>query len=354
VNGGAVVWKNCSAWSLEKMIQRSGSSARKRLPISAAISRTCATSALSSVSGIVKNWGACGNMAPPTTDSPKNWVKHDLEVTGVPADFISKYPVNAGQTYTWTHRNYFLRLPTGYDAAKPYDVTIGMSGCGGSETVGSEGGYAPLGIAAGETQAIQVALSYVLSTAASTDCGGAVFDDGFTNSPDPAYLEAVIKDIGTKYCVDRARIFLSGYSSGAFEAITLGGTDSDILRGYGVQIGGGLRLTHPPFKKNPIAAIFVVGLQDTENPIGPLTMALHDSLGTAPARDEVLMRNGCVGNAHVPWDPAYPMCETYTGCPAKYPVVWCAITSGHLPNQADPAVGKYRYDGVWKFWSTLP
>src|SRR5947209_13156613 len=49
------------------MIQRSGSSTRRRLPISAATSRTCATSALSSVSGIVKNWGACGSMAPPIT-----------------------------------------------------------------------------------------------------------------------------------------------------------------------------------------------------------------------------------------------------------------------------------------------
>src|SRR6202044_1903178 len=67
VNGGAVVWKNCSAWSLEKMIQRSGSSARSLLPTSAATSRTWATSALSSVSGMVKNCGAWGSMAPPIT-----------------------------------------------------------------------------------------------------------------------------------------------------------------------------------------------------------------------------------------------------------------------------------------------
>src|SRR5215472_19195073 len=67
VNGGAALWKNCSAWSLEKMIHRSGLSARSLLPMSAATSRTCATTALSSVSGMVKNWGACGSMAPPTT-----------------------------------------------------------------------------------------------------------------------------------------------------------------------------------------------------------------------------------------------------------------------------------------------
>src|SRR5262249_3664453 len=49
------------------MIQRSGFSARSFLPMSAATSRTCATTFLSSVSGMVKNWGAWGSMAPPIT-----------------------------------------------------------------------------------------------------------------------------------------------------------------------------------------------------------------------------------------------------------------------------------------------
>src|SRR3954453_18713109 len=48
------------------MIQRSGLSARSRSPISAATSRTRSTTFLSSVSGIVKNCGAWGSIAPPT------------------------------------------------------------------------------------------------------------------------------------------------------------------------------------------------------------------------------------------------------------------------------------------------
>src|ERR1700722_8956172 len=49
------------------MIQRSGSSARSRAPISAATARTRSTLVLSSVSGSVKNCGAWGSIAPPTT-----------------------------------------------------------------------------------------------------------------------------------------------------------------------------------------------------------------------------------------------------------------------------------------------
>src|SRR5215472_18119632 len=49
------------------MIQRSGLSSRSLRPMSAATSQTFATTALSSVSGMVKNCGAWGSMAPPIT-----------------------------------------------------------------------------------------------------------------------------------------------------------------------------------------------------------------------------------------------------------------------------------------------
>ena len=113
----------------------------------------------------------------------------------------------------------------------------------------------------------------------------------------------------------------------------------------------------------------VEGLGDTPNPIGPITPpnGSLDSTGSAPARDEILKRNGCVpqdfvfdysdtakkqGNApHKQWDPAYPECVTYTGCPAAYPVVWCALPCGH---QCDNAGGVSYKAGIWKFWMSLP
>ncbi len=293
-------------------------------------------------------------MDPQPTDSATAWVKHDIEVAGVDPAFVAKYKPNAGTTYNWTHRNYYLKLPANYDSTKAYPITIGGSGCGGQETVGSEGGYAPLGTVPNQDKAILVSLSYVLASSAMSDCGGAVFADDFPNSPEVQYLAAVVKDVQGKYCNATNKVFLNGYSSGAFESVSLGCANSDIIRGYGVQIGGGLRINGPKPCKGPVAAMFVVGVQDDGNPIGPLATPLNDSLGSAPARDELLTRNKCVGTDTKPWDPDYPKCVTYTGCPAQYPVVWCPIDSGHLPDKNDPAVGKYRYDGIWKFWSTLP
>jgi poly(3-hydroxybutyrate) depolymerase len=293
----------------------------------------------------------CG-MQPGGTDSTTAWVKHDLDVTGVDPAFISSHAVNGGQMYSWTHRNYFMRLPTGYDPTKVYPVMIGQSGCGGTETVGSEGGYAPLGVAAGETQVIQVALSYVMSSAAlnyGNTCIG--FADDFPNTPETPYIAAVIKDIESKYCIDSKKIFLSGYSSGAFDSVTEGCASANLLRGIGIQIGGGLRLHGVTTCTGPEAAIFVVGLQDTANPIGPLQTPENDTYGSSAARDDLLKRNGCTGTDMMPWDADYPLCMKYTGCPAEYPVVWCPIMAGH--NSMGPDIDKYRLSGVAKFFLSL-
>jgi poly(3-hydroxybutyrate) depolymerase len=167
-------------------------------------------------------------------------------------------------------------------------------------------------------------------------------------------------DIEAKYCVNTAKIFVNGYSSGAWEAVMTGCTNPDRVRAYGVQIGGGLRISHPPCMNKPAAAMFVVGTLDTGNPIGPLSTPLHDSYGSAPARDFQLMRNGCVGTATATWNAKYPKCQLYTGCPAKYPVVWCPleVNHGNGPNPMGADGGAilegYRLQGLWDFFDSLP
>src|SRR5262249_28046147 len=154
--------------------------------------------------------------------------------------------------------------------------------------------------------------------------------------------DAMIADVEAKYCIDKSKIFVHGYSSGAWETYLLGCARPNVVRGIGPQVGGGLRLNGPKCMNQPVAAIMVEGLQDTENPIGPTAQPVHDSHGSAPARDEILARNGCQGTATTMWDPMYPLCVKYTGCPDKYPVVWCAINTAHTPDM------QYAYGGIWK------
>ena len=302
----------------------------------------------------------CGK-AQDGADSSASFVKKDLTVTGVPQSFIDAHPPTNAGGYTWTKRNYFLRLPTGYSPNKPFAINMAGGGCGGSATNGQNGSYT---VPPGATQAValQVGLSYVPSNSVS---GCATWANDFADSPEPMYIKGIIDDIESKYCVDKNKVFINGYSSGAWEAVMAGEcSNSDQVRAYGVQIGGGLRITHPTCMKKPSAAIYVVGSADTGNPIGPLTKPQNDSYGSALARDAQLANNGCQGTATGPWNAKYPKCVTYTGCPVKYPIVWCVLDVNHgngpMPMGSDgyPNNGanleNYRLQGVWDFFDSLP
>jgi polyhydroxybutyrate depolymerase len=182
-----------------------------------------------------------------------------------------------------------------------------------------------------------------------------------TDTPDEPYFRAVMADIEAHYCIDLSQVFVSGFSSGAWEAYTLGCAAADLIRGISAAEGG-MRDMHPPCK-GPVAAVLVAKELDGENPIGPLDPNNAEDLidinrlgshGSAPGRDDILARNGCVGTATAPYtDPTYSACVQYTGCPAAYPVIWCALPGlGH---------GSTTYNGqnyspgpMWDVLGSLP
>lgn len=280
--------------------------------------------------------------APPAADSQTAWIKHDIMVTEPLSSVSIMADPAKGGTYDWTHRNYFIRLPKNYDPAKPYQLEIGGSGCGGSDTVGSEGGYALEN--AGETNVVQVALSYLASSQ-----GGACFADNFVDPPDLEYFDAVLADLEANYCIDKSKIFMHGYSSGAWETYMLGCARAGIIRGIFTSQGGE-RLKRPACT-GPVAALLSAGADaSNDNPIGPLdpssaTAKQLDSLGSAVARDDILMRNGCTSTQTKVWTGA-AVCQQYVDCPAAYPVIWCALAGGHEYASALAAPAEALFTGL--------
>jgi poly(3-hydroxybutyrate) depolymerase len=147
---------------------------------------------------------------------------------------------------------------------------------------------------------------------------------------------------------------MSGYSSGAWEALLMGWARAGVVRGIATEAGG-LRHNRPPGSNMKVAALMIATLGDTENPIDmsptdAKAIELGADGGSGQARDEILTRNGCTGTATAPWDAQFPLCVTYTGCPAEYPVVWCEMnTGGHYP-----AHMPYTPDAMAKFLGSLP
>ncbi len=284
----------------------------------------------------------CGKAAPGGDGT--TWKQHAITVDGVAARYLpggARYGEQNG--FDFTHRNYFLRLPNDYDDTKAGALVISAGGCGATDGLSGKGGGAnPL--LDEQSDAVQVGLSYVYSQGA-----GACFTDDASDTPDLPYFDAVLAELDARYCFDRDKVFVSGFSSGAWETYMLSCARGGVIRAVGTQAGG-LRKERPPCSNAPVAAFLTAGTHD-DNPITNIDKAGFNS-GSEAARDVILKTNGCATKDTVPYvtsdAPADWNCVRYTSCPVEYPVIWCAISA----NGGKHGAGSPK--AFWPFWSTLP
>jgi len=254
-------------------------------------------------------------------------------------------------SYDFSHRPYAARLPPDYDYQTRLRIHVSAGGCGEDAATFAKSPPSPT-IFDPHDNSIEVVLSYI---------DGCVADGGpkignRTDTPDLPYLRAVLVDVQATFCADVRQITLTGYASGAWEAQTLACAAGGLLHGV-ATLGGGLRVARPACSGR-VPSFFVTRTNDIGAPIGPLlpsdpTYVRLGSPGLAPSRDEVLARNGCQGDTTAPWNPNYPACLEYTGCPAAFPVVWCEI--GPTGQTLDYFNGvQYFKNDLSLFFSSLP
>lgn len=201
-------------------------------------------------------------------------------------------------------RDLWVWLPTGYDPATPYPVIYELHGCSTAPT--REANNVPV-----ERQTTDKAI-FVRGRAAA-DCW-----DTATTGPDVPYFDAMLADVEGAFCVDTARRFLTGYSSGSFMTHRLACIRGDKLRGVASIAGGqaGQNCT------GNVGALLIHDENDT-------TVNISASVQT---RDNHLTRNGCATPASsTPTD--HPPCVEYAGCMPDKPVVWCQTTGKNHDRQ---------------------
>lgn len=221
-------------------------------------------------------------------------------------------------------RQYFVRLPGGYDPARPYSTVVVGAACGGNGMNGI-----PIQNAA-KNEAIVVGLS-PSEEVAGRDC----FMTESATSPEIDFFDAALTAVEAAYCVDQNNVFMSGFSSGSWLTNLIGCARGNVLRGQGNASGGPPPL---PTCTGPIATIMVHDTTDGANS--------YD--GGKQTRDRIRQLNGCTDQT-APWDPMYPECVAYQGCMPGYPLVFCTtMGKGHTENVP------FSTEGFWKFWSSLP
>ncbi len=230
-------------------------------------------------------------------------------------------------------REYILALPADYDPNQPYRLIFGWHPWGGSAQQTASMGYFGLESPSGG-QAILVAPE------------GQDYQDnglgwGNENGEDIAFLHAMLDRLGAELCIDRDRIFSTGFSFGAMFSFTLACTEASMMRAIAPQAGNTFASGGCENGTRPVATMAFIGTDDT----------LLD--GHRQAVQVFVERNGCSSQTS-PVQPSWCdglasdylpcTCVEYQDCDAGYPVIECEYAGGHM---FAPSSG----ETLWNFFS---
>jgi poly(3-hydroxybutyrate) depolymerase len=247
-----------------------------------------------------------------------------------------------GATTKQAPRNYYVWLPNNYNNKRAYPTVFIGPGCGSNGTMGIQ-----IQVASGE-DAIVIGLDP--STNVDPE-GRQCFDSQSNPNPEIPYFDETLKNVEAKFCVDKSRLFIGGFSSGSWTANLFGCARGNVLRAQGNA--SGCQQGNAPTCTGPFPAILTDDMGDNTNSFNGCGI---------PNRDRMIKLNGCT-TVTEPYDPGIPAsftstcpkatksCVIYKNCTSGMPVVWCVTTTlGHNDQQC---TGLSTY-GFWNFWSSLP
>ncbi len=143
---------------------------------------------------------------------------------------------------------------------------------------------------------------------------------------DFAFLDAMKADVAQDQCLDRAHIFVTGFSMGGYFAHHVGCMRSDI-RAVAPHSGGTHALDGCPVARKPI--LILHGAADPLIPDGCDDPAATPVAGVTPSAAAWAAHNGCATTTHS-HAVTNGTCITYDGCPPDGQVELCTFNAmGH-------------------------
>jgi poly(3-hydroxybutyrate) depolymerase len=214
---------------------------------------------------------------------------------------------SSGSPLNVSNHQYYVKLPTGYDANKPYPVLFMFNPTNNPISwAETSAGFEQLGA--------KDAWIRVYPHPANSSSGW--------GSGDVSFFTPLYNTITSSFCVDKKRMFAAGESSGGDFSSILGCEHADQLRavgpcstkpvnGYPLTVGSRNCTGH-------VTAVVIHGKND--NVVGPANGPL--------TRDFYVALNHCSSmSTPVPgYTDTLSNCVEYQGCDAGFPVVWCNHT----------------------------
>lgn len=239
-------------------------------------------------------------------------------------------------------RQYTIEIPSDYDNNKPYKLFIGFHWMGATmqnvvtgNTVSPANSWNWFGL-----KRLDTSRKYIMVAPQGIDNGWAN-----TDGRDLAFTDDMVKIFKEGLCIDESRIFAGGFSYGGMWSSTLSCQRGNVFRALSPQ-NGTASCTTPVSK----VAFICFGSND-----GTKTSLL--TLARTHAKN-----NGCTdaANQSMPQPEAGSLlhtCTSFTGCPAAYPVRYCAFDQNHKSTPYDGGCAECD-DGnkswlpgeIWKFY----
>ena len=239
---------------------------------------------------------------------------------------------SSGSPLMVSSHQYYVKLPAGYDASKPFPVVFMFNPTGNPISWAEDNaGFEKNGAKDG---AIRV---YPHPQNSSNGWG----------SGDVSFFEPLYQKVVGDYCVDQARMFAGGESSGGDFVSILGCEHADKLRAVApcaTKDVSGYPLDASKRKcTGQVTATVIHGKND--NVVGPEN--------GPKTRDFYVALNHCMSTSMpiAGYTDTLSNCVEFQGCDAGYPTQWCQHTDPEYSN-TNHGWPHFAADYLWKLWSS--
>jgi poly(3-hydroxybutyrate) depolymerase len=235
-------------------------------------------------------------------------------------------------TFGGASRKYILRVPASYDNSHPYRLVFAFAESGSSAQSVADRNYFTMA---------------TLDTNSTTIFAApdAVGSAGSWSKTDVDFTDAILAELEGDLCIDKTRLFATGFSFGGAMSIAIACTRADVFRGVAFFSGADLTGSCPATLTKPIAYY--------------ASQASGDSSGTPlPTSGKVKQAefaavNGCTPEPNALNFPAAGQphtCTIYKNCSAGHPTVYCIFNGGHGWEPVDPGqTTSWDAPEAWKF-----
>jgi len=236
-------------------------------------------------------------------------------------------------SYGNASRKYILRVPDSYDSSHAYRLVLAYAWSGASASQVVSTNYF--------TFATQDSKETVFAAPDASDGAGT-----WSNS-DVGFTDAILTQVEGDLCIDKTRVFATGFSFGGAMAMALACTRADVFRAVAFFSGADLTGSCPTTLTKPIAYYASQASEDANG------MDRTNPMTGEAKQAQFAAVNGCDAE---PTSTDFPaagqphVCTIYKNCSAGHPTEYCVFNGAHGWEPKDPGQAtSWNAPEAWKF-----